>query len=99
MTEINDKLISSLSKLSMLEFSSDERKTLLEDMRDMIRFAENMNSFIAQTRSEEERFCALREDTVLPSADKEQLLSPSHASEDPYIKVPLVVDTKEAGNE
>ena len=87
--------IDKLSKLARLSLREEEKKSLKEDMQNIIKFASNIIN-IDTSNVEQKYTCfemenVFREDKALKSLSEDELLSNAKTHSDGYITVPKVL--------
>lgn len=93
--QVTDELIEKLARLSMLEFSENEKHEIREDLAKMIAFVEKLNELDTtgidplMHMSNEEN--VLREDLVGNMLEKEKALQNAPAHNNDYFIVPKVI--------
>jgi aspartyl-tRNA(Asn)/glutamyl-tRNA(Gln) amidotransferase subunit C len=93
--EINEAIIDKLAKLSKLEFTSEEKKELQVDLRNMLQFVNKLNEL--DTSGVEPLLYittntnVLREDFVKQDFTKEEALKNASVKDESFFKVPKVI--------
>ena len=93
--QVTDELIEKLARLSMLEFSENEKKEIREDLAKMIAFVEKLNELDTSGieplmhMSNEEN--VLRQDEIGNMLSKEEALQNAPAHNKDYFTVPKVI--------
>jgi len=93
---ITKKQVEHVAKLARLTLSDDESERLTGEMESIIDFANKLNELdtegVIPTAHSIPIQNVFREDVVLPSYDREKLLSNAPSSEDGCFKVPKIVE-------
>lgn len=93
--QVTDELIEKLARLSMLEFSENEKKEIREDLTKMIAFVEKLNELDTSDieplmhMSNEEN--VLRQDQIGNMLSKDEALQNAPAHDTNYFTVPKVI--------
>ena len=83
--------LSHIASLARLSITTDEWDALLPDLRALVSLADTLMETETETLSVPSLESVYREDTVLPYAERNALLSAAPCTEDEYITVPRVV--------
>lgn len=93
---ITENELSHIAELSKLDIGDTKSQKLIEDLENMIEFAEQISAAeVSVTQKETTRlFCLseLRDDTPGPSLTREKTLSYAPTHTDLYITVPAVIE-------
>ncbi|NPA81166.1 MAG: Asp-tRNA(Asn)/Glu-tRNA(Gln) amidotransferase subunit GatC [Epsilonproteobacteria bacterium] len=96
MTDINDKLLTKLENLSMLEIDKEKREEFLNSLREIVEFVENLNEL--DLDGEEASFTVLEGGTPFradePKRDPEvieEILKNAPKAEDNFFVVPKII--------
>ena len=93
--EVNEQLVQQLADLARLEFSEQEKSSIVGDLQRMITFVEKLNELdttdvkpLLHMTADRNVF---REDKVIPSITREEGLQNAPAANEQYFKVPKVI--------
>lgn len=93
--QVNDALIDKLSKLSMLQFSDEEREAIKNDLEKMIGFVDKLKeldtSGVEPLLHMSSNVDVLREDVPGNMLSREEALQNAPKHDDTYFKVPKVI--------
>lgn len=93
--QIDEKLLQKLEKLSALKLTDDEKNKVLNDMHEILEFAEVMSEVdlngIKDLNSISNSYTPLREDCVIQNDAKDIILE-NAKSEDGYFIVPKIIE-------
>lgn len=93
--QIDEKLLQKLEKLSALKLTDDEKNKVLNDMHEILEFAEVMSEVdlngIKDLSSISNSYTPLREDCVIQNDAKDIILE-NAKSEDGYFIVPKIIE-------
>lgn len=93
--QIDEKLLQKLEKLSALKLTDDEKNKVLNDMHEILEFAEVMGEVdlngIKDLSSISNSYTPLREDCVIQNDVKDIILE-NAKSEDGYFIVPKIIE-------
>lgn len=93
--ELTNETVDYLAQLSRLEFQTQEKASILQDLQRMISFVEKLNELdtagVEPLRHVTEQFDTLREDRIQPSLDRKLALQNAPSHNDLYFKVPKVL--------
>ena len=95
--QIDDKLITKLSKLSSLQIDGEKKENLKSELADIVNFVENLNeidvSSVNATFTTVEGGAILREDVAVRNqAVSNHILNHSPKSENGYFIVPKIIE-------
>ena len=87
---IEKEEVQKLAKLSKLSFTEEEMEALTVDMQSIVSFADMISKaeFSEKDGIEPDSLQPLREDTVLPSYPREEILKNAPTPEDGFFKLP-----------
>ncbi|MFU0832391.1 MAG: Aspartyl/glutamyl-tRNA(Asn/Gln) amidotransferase subunit C [Oscillospiraceae bacterium] len=87
---VTDEEILKIAQLAKLSVEPDELDSLTQDMNSIIEFANTVNSVSADTADFDNSYNlsnVFREDSVVPSFDREEILKNAPSREDGYFLV------------
>ena len=93
--QLNDALIDNLSKLACLEFSAAEKVEIKQDLERMISFVEKLNELdvtgVEPLLHMGDKVNVFREDELVESAGREEVMDNTPVTDRIYFKVPKVI--------
>gem|GEM_PF-30046 len=93
--KVDDALIDNLAHLARLEFSTDEKAGLRNDLQSMIVFVEKLNELntegVKPLQHMSNAVNVFREDEVKGSASRQEALLNAPIADDAFFKVPKVI--------
>ncbi len=85
---IEKEELKTLEKLSKLSFTEREEEQIRKELESILLFAEQMKGAERKTKLRFENSCELREDEVVPSFPRENLLQNAPTKEKGFFKLP-----------
>ena len=93
--EVNDELITNLSRLARLQFNDEEKEEIKNDLQKMISFIEKLNELdttgVEPLLHMSNNINVLREDEVKGTISREEALRNAPLHDDQFFKVPKVI--------
>ncbi|MEP7251069.1 MAG: Asp-tRNA(Asn)/Glu-tRNA(Gln) amidotransferase subunit GatC [Ginsengibacter sp.] len=93
--EVNDELIDKLANLARLEFNTEEKEEIKNDLQQMIGFIDKLNELdttgVEPLRHMSENINILREDIVTGMIDRHETFKNAPMHNDQFFKVPKVI--------
>ena len=93
--EVNDELITNLSRLARLEFNDEEKEEIKNDLQKMISFIEKLNELdttgVQPLLHMSDNINVLREDEVKGTLTREEALKNAPLHDEQFFKVPKVI--------
>ena len=93
--EVNDALIDKLAHLARLQFNTEEKEEIKNDLQRMIAFVEKLNELdvagIEPKLHMSDEINVLREDEIKGSVSRDEALQNAPATDGIFFKVPKVI--------
>lgn len=93
--EVNDELITNLSRLARLEFNEEDKEEIKNDLQKMISFIEKLNELdttgVAPLLHMSDNVNVLREDEVKGTISRAEALKNAPLHNEQFFKVPKVI--------
>lgn len=93
--EVNDALIDKLANLARLQFKTDEKENIKNELQQMIQFVEKLNELdttgVKPLLHMSEAINVLREDEIKNSVSREEGLKNAPVHDNQFFKVPKVI--------
>ncbi len=93
--EVNDEMITNLSRLARLEFNEEEKDEIKKDLQKMISFIEKLNELdttgVEPLLHMSGNVNVLREDEVKGTIDRQEALMNAPLHDEQFFKVPKVI--------
>lgn len=91
--QIDDKLLSKLERLGMIEIEEDKKEEIKSQLSEILGFVDNIASLDIQTLSSKtELKTPMREDIPQDSQIQQDVLSHAPRAEDGYFIVPKIIE-------
>ena len=92
---VNDEMVDKIANLARLEFNSEEKENIKNDLQQMIGFIDKLNELdttgVAPLLHMSENINVLREDEVKGSISREEALKNASLHDEQFFKVPKVI--------